>query len=43
MKQHYGLSYEGPLFLSYQKVPNVKVACYSKEIDLYLVEYYSLR
>ena len=35
MNQSYGLSYEETLFLSYQKVPKVQIACsYSKEGDL---------
>ena len=36
MNQSPGLSYDETLFLSYQKVPQVKIACsYSKEGDLY--------
>ena len=36
MNQSHGLSYDETLFLSYQEVPKVKIACsYSKEGDLY--------
>ena len=39
MNQSHGLSYDETLFLSYQKVPKVKIACYySKEGDLYWLE-----
>ena len=33
MNQSHGLSYDETLFLSYQKVPKVKIACsYSKRV-----------
>ena len=36
MNQSCGLSYDETLFLSYQRVPKVKIVCsYSKEDDLY--------
>ena len=36
MNQSHGLTYNETLFLSYQKVPKVKIACsYSKEGGLY--------
>ena len=36
MNQSYGLSYDETLFLSYQEVKGVKIACSSsKEGDLY--------
>ena len=39
MNQSQGLSYDETLFLSYQKVPKVKIACsYSKEAGLYWSE-----
>ena len=39
MNLSHGLSYDETLFLSYQKVPKVKFACfYSKEVDLYWSE-----
>ena len=37
--QSYSFSYDETLFLSYQKIPKVKIACsYSKEGDLYCLE-----
>ena len=36
INQSHGLSYDETLFLTYQKVPNVKIdRSYSKEGDLY--------
>ena len=36
VNQSHAISYDEPLFLSYQKVPKVKIACsYSKKGDLY--------
>ena len=36
MNQSHRLSYDETLFLNYQKVPKVKIACsYSKEGDLF--------
>ena len=38
-EKSHGISYVETLFLSYQKVPMVKIACsYSKEGDLYWLE-----
>ena len=43
MNQSHGLSYDETLFLTYQKVPNVKIdRSYSKEGDLYWLEDYPL-
>ena len=40
MNQSHNLSFDEILFLSYQKVPKVKIACsYSKEGGLYWLEY----
>ena len=39
MTQSYGLSYNETIFLSYQNVPHVKIACsYLNEGGLYLIE-----
>ena len=39
MNQSNDLSYDETLFLNYQKVPKVKIACsYSMESDLYRLE-----
>ena len=39
MNRSHSLLYDEKLFLSYQKVPKVKIACsYSKEGDLYWLE-----
>ena len=36
MNKSHGLSYDETLFLNYQKISKVKIACsYSKEADLY--------
>ena len=44
MNQFYDLLYDGTFFLSYQKVPGVKIACsYSKEGDLYWLKDTPLR
>ena len=44
MNQSEGLSYDETLFLSYQKVTKVKIACsYSKEGDLYWLKDSPLR
>ena len=39
MNQFHGLPYNETSFLSYQKVPKVKIPCsYSKKVDLYWLE-----
>ena len=35
MNLSHGSTYDETLFLSYQKVPKVNIACYSKKGDLY--------